>query len=193
MKFSFCRIVVVALSISFTAFAADPAIPDEAKLKSLIARFTPVEIVADLSHLPGNERLALRKMVEAAKIFDAVFLRQVSPLNESYLAELVRDDSPLGRARLHYFRLNAGPWSRLDHHAPFLPGVGEKPDGANFYPPDATREEVDTWLQKLPATERESAAGHAGEGEGPIGAVGVRLLDEERAARNVVHEHDPDR
>jgi hypothetical protein len=97
--------------------------------------------------------------VEAAEIFDALFLRQVAPLNESLLAQLVRDESPLGRARLHYFRLNAGPWSRLDEDAPFLAGVGEKPDGANFYPADATREEVDGWMQSLPAGERASATG----------------------------------
>src|SRR5690606_5203317 len=99
------------------------------------------------------------KLVEAAKIFDAVFLRQVSPLNPTYLAELVRDDSPLGRARLHSFRLNAGPWSRLDNDAPFLPHVGPKPAAANFYPADATREEIDTWLKSLAPVEREPAAG----------------------------------
>jgi hypothetical protein len=140
-------------------FAAEPSIPNEVQLKALTARFTPVKIEADTSHLPANERVALRKMVEAAKIFDAIFLRQVSALNTTYLAKLVRDDSSLGRARLHYFSLNAGPWSLLDEDAPFLPDVGPKPDGANFYPIDATREEVDTWLQTLRGAERQAAAG----------------------------------
>lgn len=142
-----------------SAFAADPAIPDETQLRAMTARFVPVELKVEVSHLPANERLALRHMVEAAKIFDAVFLRQVSPLNTTYLAELVRDDSPLGRARLHYFRLNAGPWSRLDNDAPFLPHIGEKPAAANFYPADSTREEIDTWLKSLAPAEREPAAG----------------------------------
>ena len=147
------------LALFATAFAAGPSIPDELQLKALTARFTPVEIKADPSKLPANERQALRKMVEAAKILDAIFLQQVSPLNETYLAELVRDESPLGRARLHYFRLNVGPWSRLDHDAAFLPDVGAKPDAANFYPVDATRAEVDAWLQTLSGAEREAAAG----------------------------------
>ena len=56
----------------------------------MTARFVPVELKVEVSHLPANERLALRHLVEAAKIFDAVFLRQVSPLNTTYLAELVR-------------------------------------------------------------------------------------------------------
>ena len=31
-------------------------------------------------------------------------------------SNLVRDQSPLGRERLHYFLINKGPWSRLDHN-----------------------------------------------------------------------------
>ncbi|ACB75498.1 hypothetical protein [Opitutus terrae] len=101
--------------------------PGEAKLKAMIARFVPVEIKVDVSHLPPNELAALHKMVEAATLFDTLFLRQSAPQNEALLAQLVRDASPLSRARLHYFRINAGAWSRLDERAPFLPGVREKP------------------------------------------------------------------
>ena len=36
---------------------------------------------------------------------------------------LLRDQSPIGRARLHYFLINKGPWSRLDHNEPFVPGA----------------------------------------------------------------------
>ena len=46
----------------------------------------------------------------------------------------------LGRARQHYFLLNKGPWSRLDHDEPFIPGAPAKPEQANFYPADATKE-----------------------------------------------------
>ena len=37
-------------------------------------------------------------------------------------------------ARLHYFLINKGPWSRLDHNQPFVPGAPAKPEAANFYP-----------------------------------------------------------
>lgn len=151
----------VTIGADSTAAAAHPkrTTPDLEQLKAMTARFVPVEIAVDVSHLPANERAALNKMVEAAKIFDALFLRQTAPLNETLLAQLVRDESPLGRARLHYFRLNAGPWSRLDEDAPFLPGVGEKPEGANFYPANATRDEVNAWMESLPADERATATG----------------------------------
>src|SRR6478609_434472 len=131
--------------------AGPTKLPDEAALKAMTARFAPVTLTADTSALPANEKLALAKLVEAAKIIDALFIRQSAPLNETYLAELVRDTTPLGRARLHYFSVNAGPWSRLDSHVPFLPGVGAKPAGGNFYPIDTTRDELDAWIASLDA------------------------------------------
>jgi hypothetical protein len=90
---------------------------------------------------------------------DALFLRQVSPRNEAWLFELLADPSALGRARLHYFLINKGPWSRLDQHAPFVPGVGAKPEAANFYPAGATREEVENWMDGLPEVEKAQAMG----------------------------------
>src|SRR5258708_5035063 len=139
--------------------AAEAALPDLAELQKMTARFVPVEIKVDVSKLPPNEGIALKKMVEAAKIFDALFLRQSAPLNETVLNELVRDESPLGRARLHYFRLNGGPWSRLDGNRPFIPGVGTKPDEGNFYPADTTRAEMDAWMHALPEDQRAAATG----------------------------------
>ncbi len=159
MRFLSRSVFILAALVQGTAFASAESLPDIERLRQMHARFVPVEIAADLSHLPDNERTALARMVDAAKILDAIFLRQVSPLNETHLAALVRDPSPLGRARLDYFRLNAGPWSRLDHDTPFLPGVGPKPQSANFYPADATREEVDTWLNSLSGEERTAATG----------------------------------
>lgn len=159
MRFLSRSVLILAALIPGAAVASTESLPDIERLRQMHARFVPVELAADISHLPANERTALARMVDAARILDAVFLRQVSPLNEAQLAALVRDSSPLGRARLNYFRLNAGPWSRLDHDTPFLPGVGPKPPGANFYPADATREEIDAWLNSLTGDEHAAATG----------------------------------
>jgi hypothetical protein len=150
-----------ALLLVPAAFATSvqAPLPDEARLRAMTARFAPVEIKVDISPLPANERWALAKMVEAARIIDGLFLRQVAPLNPTYLSNLVRDRSPLGQARLHYFSLNAGPWSRLDENRVFLPGVPAKPPGGNFYPADATREELEQWMNSLPAGEKTAATG----------------------------------
>lgn len=157
------RVYIPLLSVLLLAplaSAKEAPLPTEAELHAMAARFAPVEVKVDTSALPANEKLALAKMVEAAKIMDALFYRQVAPLNPTYLASLVSDTTPLGRARLHFFHLNKGPWSRLDSHRIFVPGVtGHKPPGANFYPADTTRAEIEAWIKTLPADQQAQATG----------------------------------
>jgi hypothetical protein len=90
---------------------------------------------------------------------DALFLEQVWAGNEALLTSLLGDESPVRRARLHYFLINKGPWSRLDQNEPFIPGVPAKPAQANYYPPGATREEVAAWIESLPPAARTGATG----------------------------------
>src|SRR5262245_45194645 len=119
------RETATASSSSATAAAsADP-------LTRRIARFAPTDVTVDVSALPPNERKALVHLLRAAQVMDALFLEQVWAGNESMLFDLVRDESDSGRARLHYFLINKGPWSRLDHHEPFISGAPPKPVSAN--------------------------------------------------------------
>jgi len=133
--------------------------PETQKLQTMAARFAPVDLTADISKLPDNERQALAKLVAASKIFDALFLRQVWEGNEAMLLDLARDDSPLGRARRHYFLINKGPWSRLDSNEAFIPGAPKKPEEANFYPAGATKAELESWFKGLSGAERTRATG----------------------------------
>src|SRR5688572_21137533 len=123
------------------------------------ARFAPTEIAADISALPDNERGALAHMVRAAQVMDALFLEQVWAGNEAVLFNLLRDDSRSGKERLHYFLINKGPWSRLDHNEPFVAGVPPKAPSGNYYPADASKEEVERWIQSLPPAEKTRATG----------------------------------
>ena len=134
-------------------------VPEQARLEAAAKQFAPVELGADLSPLPANERQALARLVQAARVMDALYLRQVWGGNEALLFHLLADKSPQGQARLHYFLLNKGPWDRIDHNRPFIPGVPEKPESANFYPAGATKAEVEAWMNKLPAAQRAAAAG----------------------------------
>ena len=150
-----------ALSVTNRPAAAvqEAQVPDTAKLEQMAARFAPTDIGADLSKLSPADRRVVAKLVEASKIVDALFLRQVWAGNDAALVDLVKDTSAAGRARLHYFLINKGPWSRLDHNAPFVPGVAAKPVGANYYPADATKEDLERWMASLPQAERARATG----------------------------------
>jgi hypothetical protein len=129
------------------------------ELETKAARFAPVDLTADISKLPDNEKQALKRLVEASKILDTLFLRQVWAGNETLLLDLLRDQSSLGKARLHYFLINKGPWSRLDENAAFIAGVPAKPAQANFYPAGATKVEVEAWLKTLPEPQRRGPTG----------------------------------
>src|SRR4029077_3664059 len=142
----FAGALFVAAAATATALnAQEPRMPATAELQRMAARFVPTDINADLSHLSPNDRRVVAKLVEASKIIDALFLRQVWSCNAAMLLDLVSDQTPEGRARLHYFLINKGPWDRLDHHRIFVPGAPKKPEGANFYPEAATKAELERW------------------------------------------------
>ena len=138
---------------------AEAQVSDSVRLQKMAARFAPTEITADLSKLSAPDRQVLAKLVEASKLLDAIYLRQLWVGNEAMLLDLARDRTPVGQARLHYFLINKGPWSRLDHNEAFVPGAPVKPAGGNFYPVDATKPELEQWVQSLPDAERRQATG----------------------------------
>jgi hypothetical protein len=158
--------LVLAVGCTAQAPARRPAqqgqeavVPEQAKLEAAARQYAPVEISGDISKLPANEKDALTKMVRAGWVMDGLFLRQVWGGNEGTLFDLLTDHSPLGRARLHYFLINKGPWDRLDHNKPFISGAPPKPEGANFYPAGASKADVEAWLKTLPEAQRAAATG----------------------------------
>src|SRR6266850_2078632 len=132
--------------------------PDLAKK---IARFAPTVLSANTTGLSPNDRLALKKIIESAKLLDPLFLRQVWSGNEALEKKLKADKTVAGLERLHYFYINDGPWSRLDNNELFIEGVPrEKPPQANYYPDDITKEEFNSWVQGLSAQDKEKATGY---------------------------------
>jgi len=152
-------VVLLAGGVAVSGLQKEQELPDVARLQTMAARFAPVEIGADISALPPNEQKALAKLVEAGYVMDRLFIRQVWDRNDFTMRELQADKSPLGQARLNYFQINKGPWSRLDHDAAFVPGVPAKPGGANFYPAGATKAFLDTWLTTLSPADHAKATG----------------------------------
>jgi hypothetical protein len=141
--------------------------PTLAELQKMTARYAPADIGADLSALPKNERDALARLIEASRIMDALFLRQVWAGNDAMLQDLAaRASKPVGprasrsaASRLRYFLINKGPWDRLDHNRPFVPGAPPKSEAANFYPAGATKADVQKWLDGLPGAAKDAATG----------------------------------
>lgn len=152
-------VLLVALAISPMSFAQTTN-PNVQELERMAARFAPTPIRADLSGLNYGDRQALPKLIEAARILNTIFMRQLWSQNVATYDRLKLDKSPLGQARAHYYWLQKGPWSDLDEHLAFLPGVPpRKLPGANFYPEDMTKAEFESWVATLPADQQEQAKG----------------------------------
>jgi hypothetical protein len=134
--------------------------PDLSELERMAARFAPVELRVDTAQLSAPDRQALTKLIAAAHAIDDLFLTQYWRGNHDLYAKLRKDKTPLGKARLHYFWINKGPWSALDDHQAFLPDVpGRKPLGANFYPEAMTRQQFEEWVKTLPKEQKQEAEG----------------------------------
>jgi hypothetical protein len=152
----------LALVVACATAYATPA--DVNQLNKMSQRYAPVALTADTSQLSAGDKKAIAKLIEAAKIVDVLQLRQRWSGNEALWAALQKDTTPLGKARLNYFWLNKGPWSILDDHQSFLPaevaGIqvpAKKPEGGNFYPAGATKAELESWINALPAADKEQA------------------------------------
>lgn len=153
-------LVTIFMTLSATPSPAADEAASLAELQQMTARFAPAPLRVDTSKLSPGDRAALAKLIDAGRVVNHIFLQQVWSGNLALYEKLKQDTSPLGKARLEYFWLNKGPWSDLDDHQAFLPGVPErKPMGSNFYPEGMTREQFEAWAKTLSPAARTQAEG----------------------------------
>jgi hypothetical protein len=110
----------------------------------------------DRSLLNDEERQVVAKLIEASKLIDEIYWRQVSEDNPTMRDRLAKQaaSSPLDETGYQYFLINKGPWDRLKDDDPFI-GKQRKPPGAAFYPEDMTKEELEQYVAKHPAKKDE--------------------------------------
>jgi hypothetical protein len=101
--------------------------------------YATVKLTTDLSQLTENEKQMLPVLIEAAKVMDGLFWQEACPESAKELADGLDEETA------KFWKINYGPWDRLNNNEPFINGVGEKPKGANFYPADMTVEEFEKW------------------------------------------------
>ena len=160
-----CCVLAVMLMGSMSSTAKAPKkpampLPTPAQLEKMAARFAPTPLRVETANLSVGDRQALAKLVEGARIFDQIFLKQLWGGNPELYARLQRDKTALGKARLRYFWINKGPWSDIDEYKVFLPAVPpRKPLGSNFYPEDMAKQDFERWVTTLSPEEQERAKG----------------------------------
>ena len=138
------------------ALALVPNPKEVAHVEAQLAKYVPARIAADPRLISARDAKLIAKLVEAARLMDDIFLRQVGEENPQLRASLAADPSPNAKTLLAYFDRNAGPFDRLDEHKAFLKiPESVQPPTAGFYPPDLTKKEWDAWLGAHPEVRKE--------------------------------------
>lgn len=137
----------------------DRFVADEATLNAMRAQFAVVEMNPDTSFLTDEERAVVNKLNQVAVLMSDIYLRQRSPNNPSWRAEMAASDEPNKDLLLELFDLHFGPWDTLDENKPFY-GDTPMPVGAGFYPPDMSKEEFENWITDHPEDEDAFRSGY---------------------------------
>lgn len=107
------------------------------EFKDRLDIYQEVTLTTDLSHLSHNQKTMIAKLIDAAKIMDDLYWQQAFGEDKaSFLANIA--DPKVRR----FAEINYGPWDRLDADKAFLTSYGAKAHGAEFYPHDITKAEI---------------------------------------------------
>ncbi|MCK5907456.1 MAG: Zn-dependent hydrolase, partial [Flavobacteriales bacterium] len=102
-------------------------------------KYVSFKLTTDVSKFSDNQQKMLSKLFEVADIMNEMYKEEVMT-NSDLAKSLLRSDEEKA-----LFKINYGPWNRLDGNKPFIEGKGIKPLGANFYPLNMTKKEFDKW------------------------------------------------
>jgi hypothetical protein len=133
----FCAILIIAASCG----PAKEEATDESNTSSfdqnLLNKYSEFTLTTDISALSENQKKIISLLIEVGQIIDEMYWYESYPARDS-LMNALQDD-----AAKKYVAINYGPWDKLDGEKPFLPGIGERLPGANYYPADMTKEEFE--------------------------------------------------
>ncbi len=132
MKFLSITGILILIGLSYTYSQQNIDL-----MKNKVNEYAVVKLTADLSNLSESEKKMLPLLFDAAKIMDELYWQQACPNKEELLAK-IKDENTR-----KFFMINYGPWEHLNNNVPFVEGVGNKPDGSNFYPLDMKKDEFE--------------------------------------------------
>jgi hypothetical protein len=147
-KITIPTLILLGLTLSTLFFSCNNTEKDKKtnamakdSLQEYVAQRLPiyerVRLSTNLNQLSVSERKVLPLLIQAAKIMDNLFWKQVYPQRDSLL-NTIKDEKTRD-----FVMINYGPWDRLNGDKPFVSGVGARPEGATFYPAGMTKEALE--------------------------------------------------
>lgn len=110
-----------------------------AEVEKRLEIYAGFKLTSDISHLSDNEKEILPILFQVADIMEDIYWEQAIGNREDFLKRIKDPASKI------FSLINYGPWDRLNGNKSFISEVGEKPAGANFYPPDMTKDELEAF------------------------------------------------
>lgn len=151
---SLTKLVLIVVMTLILINCGDSNKEESAELEKKIDQYAKTVLKYDANLLDDRQKIVVKKLYQAAKIMDDIFLDQVYSKNVEIKKELSESDDTYEKLVLEYFNINFGPFDRLDHDKPFYENMA-KPSGANFYPEDMTKEEFENFIKDNPDKEEE--------------------------------------
>jgi hypothetical protein len=141
--------LLLALGLAGCRQAPEKKVVEGPTMKDKLAQYATVQLKTEAAALTEKERQMIPLLIEAARVMDELFWQQAYGDRQVLLSRIKDADV------LRYAEINYGPWDRLDGNRPFVPGVGPKPPGANFYPSDVTKDQFEAAASASPETGRQ--------------------------------------
>jgi len=148
--------------VACTVLAAPVELPKGylplAESQQMIDKTLRAHLSPDVSKLTPRERATVEKLVQAGAIFEDLYQVMRYPQALSAREALFALDKKLGAppettnlVTLYY--MNHGPVARMldNQRRPFVP-LDPQPPGGSLYPADATKDEIDAYLDAHPET-----------------------------------------
>jgi hypothetical protein len=140
MKSTLTVAIVLLTIAAFTAGcqSVDQNNDNNMSIDDRLNQYTEFTLTADVSSLSDNQKEIITLLIDAGKAMDEVFWEEAYGNRQTLLENISEKEQ-------QFAHINYGPWDRLNGNEPFIDDVGPKPEGANFYPPDMTKEEFESW------------------------------------------------
>ena len=118
-------------------------------LSTELARFRPVRMPFDPAALSPRERQMVGKLAKACAELESIYWQQSDSQGAQRLEQLRGSNFPEDVQLHRFLTINGSHYDLINNNAPFI-GTTPRPPGADLFPADLTREEVDRYVAAHP-------------------------------------------
>jgi len=144
-------LLIVSSLLACSVWSAAP--PEAANvapdIDARLAKFRPVDMPFDHAALNVRERKLVDKLIDACQLLDTIYWHQ-SDIEGWELVNALKDSTRARDVDLRrLLTINGSRYDLIREHAPFV-GNQPRPPGAELYPHDLTKAEVEKYVQAHP-------------------------------------------